>query len=541
MKTTTKIALLLLTPAMSFGQVPVDDDGNAIGTYQTADTAAEALADGSPVSLPSSAMEDLVGPIALYPDDLLAIVLPAAAYPLQIVEAGRFLERLESDSSLEPDSNWDDSVVALINYPEVVALLNDDLDWTLRLGEAVVDQQAEVVAAIESFRDRAYAAGNLKSDTHQTVSREDDVIHIDPVEDDVIYVPYYEPAQVVYYQPRPVYYYHPRAYPLYYYPYASNHQFNNGYFWGVTTAFSIGWLSDSLNVYHHSYYGHPYYGRSYRNNYWYRRPSISVYNNFYSNRNYAGYNHRYSRGNRWQASNVRREYIRREGYSRSDTRPRSDRLQSSNGARSSNTRAARSLGSSASNRDRISFRQRNTNSVNRTSRSTTRQDGSVGTQQRAQSRARDSRSDADRRQSTRTSQTSSRSERTPTRTTQSLPRSGRTEVRQRQQTQRSEARTTRPVLPQRSQATRSQVTRSQPNRNQSTRSVPQRSQVTRSTPQRSQVTRSQATRSLESRTRTQRAEVPARREASQPQRQAQSNSGSRAARSSSEGRSRNRR
>ena len=119
--------------------------------------------------LSSAELQELVGPIALYPDDLLAVVLPASTYPLQLVQAQRFLDDLKSDSSLQPDESWDDSIVALINYPEAVELLNDDLDWTWRLGEAVVAQQADVIAAVESFRDRAYAAGNLKSDEHQTV------------------------------------------------------------------------------------------------------------------------------------------------------------------------------------------------------------------------------------------------------------------------------------------------------------------------------------------------------------------------------------
>ncbi len=318
MKAYIRLTLLLLVPAVSLAQVPVDDDGNAIGSYEPQAEITSIDKDGIP-HLSQTQLQELVGPVALYPDDLLAIVLPAAAYPLQIVEAARFLEALKSDASLTPDSNWDDSVVALTNYPEVVELLNNDLDWTLRLGEAVIAQQADVVSAVEAFRDRAYAAGNLKSDEYQTVSNDDDVIHISPVSEDVIYVPYYEPAQVVHYQPSPVYYYYPRRYPVYYYPYAANHYFSHGYFWGVTTAFSIGWLSDSLHVYHHSYSGHPYYGRSYWNNWWYRSPSISVYNTNYITNSNVHRNHRY-RGDHWRARNTRREYIRREGYARSERR-----------------------------------------------------------------------------------------------------------------------------------------------------------------------------------------------------------------------------
>ena len=282
------VTLLLATPGIGSAQVPVDDAGQSIA----------ATTEEIPL-LSATELADLVGPIALYPDDLLAIVLPATTYPLQLVQAERFLGDLKSDPSLKPDEDWDDSVVALINYPEVVELLTDELDQTWRLGEAVVTQQADVIAAIESFRDRAHAAGNLQSDSHQTVSQKDGVIEITPVAEDVIYVPYYEPEQVVVYQSRPAYYYYPQPYPVYYYPYPYGYAFNNGFFWGVTTAFAVGWYTDSLHVYHHSYYGHPYYGHSYYHyNHWYRHYDIHAHNDYY----YGGHSdHHGHNGHHWQA------------------------------------------------------------------------------------------------------------------------------------------------------------------------------------------------------------------------------------------------
>ena len=319
MKTLFSTVFLLL-PALTYAQVPVDENGNVIGNYESSAEIMPIGDDGIP-RLSTTELQELVGPIALYPDDLLAIVLPASAYPLQIVEASRFLEALKSDPTLKPDPNWDDSIVALINYPEVVELLNEDLDWTWRLGEAVVAQQSDVVGAVETFRDRAYAAGNLKTDSYQTVARNDGVINISPASEEVIYVPYYEPTRVVHYQPRPVYYYYPQPYPVYYYPYSAGHFFDRGFFWGVTTAFSIGWMSDSLHVYHHSYRGHPYYGRSYWNDRWYRRPSINVYNTTYVNNSTVTVN-RYSNGDRWRPRTTRREYVRREGYQQNSVRQR---------------------------------------------------------------------------------------------------------------------------------------------------------------------------------------------------------------------------
>lgn len=286
-------ALSVSWPAIGLAQVPVDESGDPVPVTS-------AGSEDIPLLGPAE-LEELVGPIALYPDDLLAIVLPATTYPLQLVQAERFLQDLQNDASLEPDESWDDSIVALLNYPEAIELLTDELDQTWRLGEAVVAQQADVVTAIENFRDRAYAAGNLKSDTHQTVSQNEGVIEITPVEEDVIYVPYYEPERVVVYQPSPVYYYYPRAYPVYYYPYSYGHSFRHGFFWGVTTAFTVGWFTDSLHVYHRSYYGHPYYGHYYGHNYWYRNPSIHVHNNYYYN-NHNSYHsgNRNGHGDYWR-------------------------------------------------------------------------------------------------------------------------------------------------------------------------------------------------------------------------------------------------
>ena len=306
------LALLALQPLAVSAQTPVDDDGKVIGAYEPVlATEAEKLrASESEVPLMSAVdLEELVGPVALYPDDLLAIILPAAAYPQQITDATRFLEDLESNPDLKPDADWDDSVVALLNYPEVIELMNEDIDWTWRLGEAVIAQQQDVLSAIETFRDRAYNAGNLKSDEYQNVARTGGRIEITPVADDVIYVPYYEPERVVVYQPRPVYYYYPRSYPVYYYPYSSAYYFDSGYFWGVTTAFSIGWYSSSLHVHHHSYHGHPYYGHHYWDHWWYRRPTMTHYQNNYIGNTRVTVNNYYG-GDRWRPRHDRREYVR---------------------------------------------------------------------------------------------------------------------------------------------------------------------------------------------------------------------------------------
>src|SRR5574341_2306950 len=140
---------------------------------------AQAPAADAPVQPQSpQELEELVGRVALYPDDLLAIVLPASTYPLDIVQADRFLQKAKQDKNLKPDERWDESVRNLLNYPEVVSMMNQDLNWTEELGEAVVSQQADVMKAIQAFRAKAQGAGNLKSDDKQVIVQEKDVITI---------------------------------------------------------------------------------------------------------------------------------------------------------------------------------------------------------------------------------------------------------------------------------------------------------------------------------------------------------------------------
>ena len=221
-------------------------------------------------------LQNVVGPIALYPDDLVGIVLPASTYPLQVVEAERFIDKRKQDPTLKPNQDWDDSVVALLNYPEVVHLLSNDLDWTWDLGTAVLNQRGDVLDAIQDFRTRARGAGNLRTDDRQTVTTQNDgSIAIAPADPQVIYVPYYEPERVVVYQSEPVYSYYPWAYPVYYYPYPAGYRFRTGSFWGVTSYFSVGWHSHLLHVH---YWGHddfPYFGWNYYAPY-YARNYINV-------------------------------------------------------------------------------------------------------------------------------------------------------------------------------------------------------------------------------------------------------------------------
>lgn len=197
--------------------------------------------------LSAQQLESIVAPVALYPDDLLAILLPSSTTPLEVVKAQRFLEKRKSNSSLQPDATMPAPVKSLLNYPDVVKKMNDDLDWTSTLGTAVAAQQKDVVAAIQAFRRRVYAVGNLKSDPKQIVIVETETIKIVQADPQVIYVPQYQPAQVVVVQAVPVYAYYPTPYPVYYYPYPPGAAFATGFFVGAATAYAFNWSNATIN------------------------------------------------------------------------------------------------------------------------------------------------------------------------------------------------------------------------------------------------------------------------------------------------------
>ena len=241
-------------------------------------------------------LEALVAPIALYPDDLLAIVLPASTYPLQIVQAARYLEAHEDDPSLKPDVDWDESVVALLNYPEVVEKLNEDLDWTADLGEAVITQEEAVLDAVNRYRRLAYSRGNLASDGRQRVEVAEHSITIRPADPTVIYVPYYEPRLAWTRHRYPLVRYYSRPCPVYYYPYPAGHYLASRHFWGTTSAFTIAWHTRNLHFHLLEHRSHPYYGYDYAfRHYRYWEPRLYA-RTFYRDHP----KHRYHDGNRWR-------------------------------------------------------------------------------------------------------------------------------------------------------------------------------------------------------------------------------------------------
>ncbi len=185
-------------------------------------------------------LDGLVGRIALYPDDLVGIILPASTNPLQLVQADRFLDKRKTDSKLPVDEKWDDAVKSLLNYPDIVKMMSSDLDWTSALGEAVVADQSAVLEAVQTFRRKAQSAGNLKTDEKQVVQTEKEIIKIVPADPQVIYVPQYNPATVVVAGPVPYWGYYPTPYPSYYYPYPPGAALATGIIWGAAIGAAWG-------------------------------------------------------------------------------------------------------------------------------------------------------------------------------------------------------------------------------------------------------------------------------------------------------------
>ncbi len=179
-------------------------------------------------SYQASEIEQVVAPIALYPDSLLAQVLMASTYPLEVVEAARWRDANPDlkDKALEDalkKQTWDPSVKSLTVFPQVLTMMNEKLDWTQKLGDIFLAQQKDVMDAVQRLRAKAKAEGNLESNKEQTVTEEPapagssttTVIYVQPASPQVVYVPTYNPT-VVYgawpYPAYPPYYYYPPGY-----------------------------------------------------------------------------------------------------------------------------------------------------------------------------------------------------------------------------------------------------------------------------------------------------------------------------------------
>ncbi len=175
------------------------------GTAYAQEIPAQAAPSASPAPvgepLTEAQLDQLVAPIALYPDSLVAQVLAASTYPTQVVEADRWLQSQgnapASQIAASADARtWDASVKALCAFPSVLAQMDKNIQWTTDLGNAYYNQPQDVMDAVQAMRHKAQGAGNLRSTPQQVVTDQNDAITIAPANPEVVYVPAYDPWAV---------------------------------------------------------------------------------------------------------------------------------------------------------------------------------------------------------------------------------------------------------------------------------------------------------------------------------------------------------
>ena len=215
-------------------------------------------------------LEQLLAPIALYPDTILSHILIAATYPIEIVQAERWTKNnpdLQGSDAVEAvaDKDWDPSVMALVAFPQILERLSENLEWTQKLGDAFLQSEKRLLASVQSLRRQADESGNLDKMDKVEVTHEDDRIVIETVKREVVYVPYYD-TRVVYGSWRwahypPVYWHYPR--------YVSYYDHHNPFYWGHSVRISFGFFFTSFHWHDHyvvripwhHYHPHRYYSR----------------------------------------------------------------------------------------------------------------------------------------------------------------------------------------------------------------------------------------------------------------------------------------
>ena len=220
---------LAFFPSAADAQAPYTQGQRYYDTSRTTPpSTAPATAPAKTVALEPEEIDQAVAPVALYPDSLLAQVLMASTYPLEVVQAERWVKQnptLKGSADALNKLSWDPSVKSLIDFPQVLTMMSEKLDWTVKLGDAFIADQKAVMDAVQRLRNKAYAQGNLKTSDEQKVSvqpttapaaaQAPQVIVIESSSPSTVYVPTYNP-NVVYgawpYPAYPPYYYYPPGY-----------------------------------------------------------------------------------------------------------------------------------------------------------------------------------------------------------------------------------------------------------------------------------------------------------------------------------------
>lgn len=187
-----------------------------------------------------------LAPIALYPDTLLTHILIAATYPIEVIEAERWINKysqltVEQLSKKSVKKGWDASIQALLAFPRVIEKLSEDLTWTQKLGDAFLQDEARVLASIQTLRQQAEQIGSLASMDNVKVIKEKKVIIIEPAQPEIIYVPYYDTRLVYgrwYWTHYPPVYWHSPPY------YTANY---GNFYWGNGVHISSRFYSSTFH------------------------------------------------------------------------------------------------------------------------------------------------------------------------------------------------------------------------------------------------------------------------------------------------------
>jgi hypothetical protein len=287
-------------------------------------------------------LNELVAPIALYPDSLVAQVLAAATYPEQVADADHFVQDNQGVppgqlAQMADGQPWDPSVKALTAFPSVLANMDRNLDWTTQLGNAYYNQPQDVMDAVQAMRQQAYQRGDLRTTPQEVVQYEPTGIVIAPANPDVVYVPYYDPWAVWGFRPWYAWYAPPRPPGLFFvgglalgfgigvvltawrpWGWGWGHW---GFAWGPHPYVMYNhytYVSRSVTVINRGHYGyfdrHPgarEFNRQYAHNYdaAYHRGQVAGYNHGFEQHQAAAYNRGQANGyNRGYNQGVRNTY-----------------------------------------------------------------------------------------------------------------------------------------------------------------------------------------------------------------------------------------
>ena len=224
-------------------------------------------------NLNEAELEQLLAPIALYPDSILTHILIASTYPLEIVQGQRWLDKhpnMDTAAIAEGVENedWDASVKALLPFPRVIKRLNNDLVWTQKLGDAFLQDENQVLASIQKLRHKADLAGSLDQMDNMDVSRNNNTIIIQPIQPNVVYVPYYDSRDVYgdwYWQNYP---------PVYWNISNRHHRYfqsniHSRFYWNSGITISFNYFFNAFQWHQHRIVEVKHYAPRFRNSYSY--------------------------------------------------------------------------------------------------------------------------------------------------------------------------------------------------------------------------------------------------------------------------------